>query len=328
MYESKLLNRQIRKYLRGAPIPQEVEGLLGIIDDAYKHYEENIVLLQRALELSSVELNQSKNKIGKALEELNEKNEDLLSSIHYARLIQNAILPSEDRFRKVLPGSFVFHRPRDIVSGDFYWLQEHDDKIMVAAVDCTGHGVPGAFMSIIGNNSLNTAVREEGLTTPSLVLDSLNRGVSSTLTLQADINDVGIKDGMDIAFVTIDYKNKKIQYAGAYNPLYIIRDGQLIETKGDKFPIGLSIDDRLKLFTNHTFDLIEGDVVYIFSDGYPDQFGGPMGKKFKYEQFRNLLLEIHELSPRKQFKQVSNRFEEWMGDLVQVDDVLVIGFRV
>ncbi|MFT4594969.1 MAG: serine phosphatase RsbU (regulator of sigma subunit) [Bacteroidia bacterium] len=328
MYESKLLNRQIRKYLRGAPIPQEVEGLLGIIDDAYKHYEENIVLLQRALELSSVELNQSKNKIGKALEELNEKNEDLLSSIHYARLIQNAILPSEDRFRKVLPGSFVFHRPRDIVSGDFYWLQEHDDKIMVAAVDCTGHGVPGAFMSIIGNNSLNAAVREEGLTTPSLVLDSLNRGVSSTLTLQADINDVGIKDGMDIAFVTIDYKNKKIQYAGAYNPLYIIRDGQLIETKGDKFPIGLSIDDRLKLFTNHTFDLIEGDVVYIFSDGYPDQFGGPMGKKFKYEQFRNLLLEIHELSPRKQFKQVSNRFEEWMGDLVQVDDVLVIGFRV
>jgi serine phosphatase RsbU (regulator of sigma subunit) len=328
VYESKLLNRQIRKYLRGAPIPQEVEGLLGIIDDAYKHYEENIVLLQRALELSSVELNQSKNKIGKALEELNEKNEDLLSSIHYARLIQNAILPSEDRFRKVLPGSFVFHRPRDIVSGDFYWLQEHDDKIMVAAVDCTGHGVPGAFMSIIGNNSLNAAVREEGLTTPSLVLDSLNRGVSSTLTLQADINDVGIKDGMDIAFVTIDYKNKKIQYAGAYNPLYIIRDGQLIETKGDKFPIGLSIDDRLKLFTNHTFDLIEGDVVYIFSDGYPDQFGGPMGKKFKYEQFRNLLLEIHELSPRKQFKQVSNRFEEWMGDLVQVDDVIVIGFRV
>ena len=328
MYDSKLLNRQIRKYLRGAPIPQEVEDLLGIIDDAYKHYDENIVLLQRALELSSVELNQSKNKIGKALEELNEKNGDLLSSIHYARLIQNAILPSEDRFRKVLPGSFVFHRPRDIVSGDFYWLQEHDDKIMVAAVDCTGHGVPGAFMSIIGNNSLNAAVREEGLTTPSLVLDSLNRGVSSTLTLQADINDVGIKDGMDIAFVTIDYKNKKIQYAGAYNPLYIIRDGQLIETKGDKFPVGLSIDDQLKLFTNHTFDLIEGDVVYIFSDGYPDQFGGPMGKKFRYEQFRNLLLEIHELSPRKQFKQVSNRFEEWMGDLVQVDDVLVIGFKV
>ncbi|MGB0917739.1 MAG: PP2C family protein-serine/threonine phosphatase, partial [Flavobacteriales bacterium] len=306
----------------------EVEGLLGIIDDAYKHYEENLVLLQRALELSSVELNQAKNKISASLVELNERNQDLLSSIHYARLIQNAILPSEERFKKVLPGSFVFHRPRDIVSGDFYWLQEFDGKIMVAAVDCTGHGVPGAFMSIIGNNALNAAVREEGLTTPALVLDSLNRGVSSTLTLQADIDDVGIKDGMDIAFVTIDYENKKLQYAGAYNPLYIIRDGQLIETKGDKFPIGLSIDDQLKLFTNHTFDLVEGDMVYIFSDGYPDQFGGPMGKKFKYEQFRNLLLDIHTLSPRKQYKQVSNRFEEWMGDLVQLDDVLVMGLKI
>ncbi|MGB0918267.1 MAG: PP2C family protein-serine/threonine phosphatase, partial [Flavobacteriales bacterium] len=157
MYTSKLLNRQIRKYLRGAPIPKEVEGLLGIIDDAYKHYEENLVLLQRALELSSVELNQAKNRISASLVELNERNQDLLSSIHYARLIQNAILPSEERFKKVLPGSFVFHRPRDIVSGDFYWLQEFDDKIMVAAVDCTGHGVPGAFMSIIGNNALNAA---------------------------------------------------------------------------------------------------------------------------------------------------------------------------
>ena len=328
MYDSKLLNRQIRKYLRGAPIPKEMEALLAIISDAYNHYEENLKLLQRAIELSSVELNQAKNKIGKALEELNDKNEDLLSSIHYAKLIQNAILPSEERFKKVLPGSFVFHRPRDIVSGDFYWLQEYDDKILVAAVDCTGHGVPGAFMSIIGNNALNAAVREEELTTPALVLDSLNRGVSSTLTLQADINEVGIKDGMDIALVTIDRKNKTLQYAGAYNPIYIIRNGQLMETKGDKFPIGLSIDDKLRLFTNHTFDLVEGDMIYIFSDGYPDQFGGPMGKKFKYDQFRTLLLDIHELSPRKQIKQIGSRFDEWMGDLVQIDDVLVMGLRV
>jgi len=305
-----------------------MEALLAIVNDAYNHYEENLKLLQRAIELSSVELNQAKNKIGKALVQLNEKNEDLLSSIHYAKLIQNAILPSEERFRKLLAGSFVFHRPRDIVSGDFYWLQEFDDKVLIAAVDCTGHGVPGAFMSIIGNNALNAAVREEGLTTPSLVLDSLNRGVSSTLTLQADINEVGIKDGMDIALVTIDYKNMTVQYAGAYNPIYIIRDGYLMETKGDKFPIGLSIDDKLRLFTNHSFDLVEGDMIYIFSDGYPDQFGGPQGKKFKYDQFRTLLLEIHELSPRKQVKQISSRFEEWMGDLVQIDDVLVIGMRV
>ena len=328
MYDSKLLNRQIRKYLRGAPIPKEVEGLLGIIDDAYKHYEENLTLLQRALELSSVELNQAKNKISSALGELNEKNHDLLSSIHYARLIQEAILPSEERFKSVLPESFVFHRPRDIVSGDFYWLQEYDDKILVAAVDCTGHGVPGAFMSIIGNNQLNAAVREEGLTTPSLILDSLNRGVSSTLRTQSGSSEPGIKDGMDIALVSIDYKNKKIQYAGAYNPLYIIRDGQLLETKGDKFPIGLSQDDDLRLFTNHTFDLQEGDVIYIFSDGYPDQFGGPMGKKFKYDNFRRMCFELHELSPRKQLSEVGKRFDDWMGELVQLDDTLVIGLKL
>ena len=328
MYNSKLLNRQIRKYLRGAPIPKEMEGLLGIISDAYNHYEENLTLLQRALELSSVELNQAKNKIGKALKELNEKNEDLLSSIHYARLIQNAILPSEERFRSVLPESFVFHRPRDIVSGDFYWLQEYDDKILIAAVDCTGHGVPGAFMSIIGNNALNAAVREEGLTTPSLILDSLNRGVSSTLRHQANGEEASIKDGMDIALVSIDYKNKQIQYSGAYNPLYIIRDGNLLETKGDKFPIGLAQDDDLRLFTNHTFELQEGDMIYIFSDGYPDQFGGPQGKKFKYDNFRSLLYKIHQLSPRKQLKMIQNGFEDWRGELPQLDDVLLIGMRV
>lgn len=328
MYNSKLLNRQIRKYLRGAPIPKEMEGLLAIISDAYDHYEENLTLLQRAIELSSVELNQAKNKVGRALVELNERNDDLLSSIHYARLIQNAILPSEERFKSALPESFVFHRPRDIVSGDFYWLQEYDDKILVAAVDCTGHGVPGAFMSIIGNNALNAAVREEGLTVPSLILDSLNRGVSSTLRQQAGGQEAGIKDGMDIALVSIDYANKQIQYSGAYNPLYIIRDGNLLETKGDKFPIGLAQEDDLRLFTNHTFDLQEGDMIYIFSDGYPDQFGGPQGKKFKYDNFRSLLHKIHQLSPRKQLKMIQNGFEDWKGELPQLDDVLLIGMRV
>jgi len=306
-----------------------MEGLLSIVDDAYRHYEENHKLLQRTLELSSIELNQAKNKMSLALKELHEKNEDLLSSIHYARLIQEAILPSEERFRSVLPESFVYHRPRDIVSGDFYWLQEVDDKILVAAVDCTGHGVPGAFMSIIGNNALNTAVREEGLTTPSLILDSLNRGVSSTLRSQSkQAEGTVMKDGMDIALVAIDPKNRKIEYAGAYNPLYLIRDGQLIETKGDKFPIGLAQDDDVRLFTNHSFDLQEGDCIYIFSDGYPDQFGGPQGKKFKYDNFRSLLFKIHQLSPRKQLKMVERGFEDWKGDLPQLDDVLLIGFRL
>ncbi len=301
---------------------------MDIVSDAYEHYEENMKLLQRAMELSSIELNQAKSEITEALDELNEKNEDLLSSIHYARLIQQAILPSEERFKSVLPESFVFHLPRDIVSGDFYWLQEWDDKILVAAVDCTGHGVPGAFMSIIGNNHLNAAVREEGHTRPALILDSLNRGVSNTLRQQSDGEDAGIKDGMDIALVSIDYKNRRLEYAGAYNPFYIIRDGKLIETKGDKFPIGLSMDDRDRKFTNHEFDLVEGDAVYIFSDGYPDQFGGPKGKKYKYDQFRSLLFEVHQLKPKRQLQTLRSDFEDWKGDLVQLDDVLVIGLRL
>lgn len=328
MYDNKLLNRQIRKYLKGSPVPQEMEGLLSIIGDAYKHYEENLKLLQRTMELSSIELNQAKAEITDALEELNDRNTDLLSSIQYARLIQEAILPSEERFKSIIPESFVFHLPRDIVSGDFYWLQEWDGKILVAAVDCTGHGVPGAFMSIIGNNQLNAAVREEGLTRPSLILDSLNRGVSNTLRRQSDDDDAGIKDGMDIALISIDYKNRKLEYAGAYNPFYIIRDGRLIETKGDKFPIGLSQDDQDRTFTNHEFDLVEGDAVYIFSDGYPDQFGGPQGKKYKYDQFRSLLFEVHQLKPKRQLHTLQGDFSDWKGDLLQLDDVLVIGLKL
>ena len=305
-----------------------MEEFLPIIDDAYDHYEETYRLLNRALELSSNELNLAKAKLSVTLEELNEKNHDLLSSIHYAKLIQEAILPSETTIKSFLPDSFLFYKPRDIVSGDFYWLQEYEGKILIAAVDCTGHGVPGAFMSIIGNNQLNAAVKEDELTTPGLILDRLSSGVSETLRQTKDEEETGIKDGMDIALVSIDYENMSIEYAGAYNPLYIFRDGQLLETKGDKFPIGISIDNTLRLFTNHSFELKKGDVVYIFSDGYPDQFGGPLGKKYKYEQFRQLLFGMHQKPMKEQKEIMENDFVEWMGDLVQLDDVLVIGMRL
>lgn len=324
---SKLLDRQIRKYLRGISIPENLTGFLKIVDDAYAHYEENLVLLERALDLSSRELNDAKAKVTRAYAEINEVNQDLVSSIQYARLIQEAILPGEERFRSVIADSFVFHAPRDIVSGDFYWLQEYDGKILVAAVDCTGHGVPGAFMSIIGNNALNAAVREEGLTTPSLILDYLNMTVSDTLRQKTE-DTMGIKDGMDIALISLDLTNMKLEYAGAYNPLYLMRDGKLFETKGDKFPIGISIDDRLRKFTNHEQELQGGDVIYIFSDGYADQFGGPQGKKFKYDNFRSLLFDVHALPPREQHRKVRDCFHKWRGDLMQLDDTLLIGLRI
>lgn len=323
---NKLLTRQIKRHFRGSSIPPEMAEFLPIIDDAYDHYEEQHKLLNRALELSSQELNDAKKKIDIALAELGEINHDLLSSIHYAKLIQDAILPSEARVRSVLPESMLFFRPRDIVSGDFYWLQEYEGKILVAAVDCTGHGVPGAFMSIIGNNQLNAAVKEDGLTTPSLILDRLSKGVAETLRQTKE--ETGIKDGMDIALVSLDYENMTLEYSGAYNPLYIFRDGKLIETKGDKFPIGISIDDQLRNFANHTFELKKGDCVYIFSDGFPDQFGGPRGKKYKYEQFRQFLYSIHQEDMDVQQKKMDTEFKDWMGDLVQLDDVLVIGMRL
>lgn len=327
MLRSKLLERQIRKYLNGISIPESMSRFLTIVDDAYHHYEQNLNLLERALDLSSRELNDAKTKMTKAYAEINEKNEDLLSSIQYARLIQEAILPSQDRFRSLLPDSFVFHQSRDIVSGDFYWLQEYEGKILIAAVDCTGHGVPGAFMSIIGNNCLNAAVREEGLTSPGLILDYLNIGVSDTLRQKTE-DSMGIKDGMDIALISLDLNLGKLEYAGAYNPLYVFREGVLLETKGDKFPIGLSIDDKLRKFTNHTIDLRSGDTIYIFSDGYADQFGGPLGKKFKYDNFRALLQEIHKLPSKQQYSTVSKRFREWKGGLVQLDDTLLIGLSI
>jgi serine phosphatase RsbU (regulator of sigma subunit) len=300
---------------------------LKTVDDAYSHYEANWILMERSLDLSSSELLDAKAKISKAYREINEKNEDLMSSIQYAKLIQEAVLPSEERFHASIPNSFVFHRSRDIVSGDFYWLQEYKGKTLIAAVDCTGHGVPGAFMSIIGNNHLNAAVREVGLTTPALILDYLNNGLTETL-MQKTGDTMGIKDGMDIALISLDFAKMQLEYAGAYNPLYIIRDGQLLETKGDKFPIGLSIDNALRKFSNQEVKLQSGDMIYIFSDGYPDQFGGPHGKKFKYDNFRDLLFSIHKLSPSEQLNQMSMRFQEWKGNLVQIDDTLVIGVRV
>ncbi|MFT4525565.1 MAG: serine phosphatase RsbU (regulator of sigma subunit) [Bacteroidia bacterium] len=326
-FRNKLLNRQIKRKFRGSSIPTEMEEFLPIIDDAYDHYEETYRLLNRALEISSKELNDAKSKLNVTLSNLNEINHDLLSSIHCAKLIQEAILPSESAIKQVLPESFLFYRPRDIVSGDFYWLEQSGGKILIAAVDCTGHGVPGAFMSIIGNNQLNATVKEDELTTPGLILDRLSQGVSDTLSHTTD-EEAGIKDGMDIALVSIDYEKMILEYAGAYNPLYIFRDGKLLETKGDKFPIGVSIDDTLRLFKNHEFELQKGDCVYIFSDGYPDQFGGPRGKKYKYEQFRQLLFGMHTLPMEEQKTVMENDFVDWMGELVQLDDVLVIGMRL
>ncbi len=266
-------------------------------------------------------------------EEIETQNQELeilykhvTDSIKYAKRIQEAILPPDSLVKKLLPNSFVLYKPKDIVSGDFYWIDEKDDKTMFAAVDCTGHGVPGAFMSIVGYNLLKHVVNNNNFTMPSLILDRLNDGVSETL--HHGHEEAQAKDGMDLSFCTIDFKNLELQYAGAYNPLYIIRNGELLQTKADKFPIGLFLGEEKKRFTNHVIPLQKDDCVYIFSDGYADQFGGSNGKKFMAKHFRDLLLSVCEKPIELQKEILNNTIEEWRGQLDQVDDILVIGVKI
>lgn len=321
-----LLERQLARYMKNnSPLPPEAAELLKAISHAYDHYEEDRLMLERTVELNSIELTQSNKKLMSIFKDLEENNNNLMSSIRYAKMIQNAIFPPDSTFNKYVPDHFVFFKPRDVVSGDFYWLEEHNGKAMIAAVDCTGHGVPGAFMSIVGYNLLTSAVKQYHLTQPNQVLDQLNLGVNKTLRQNND--EMTIKDGMDIAFCSIDTTKMELQYSGAYNSLYHFRDGHLIETKGDKFPIGISFKDDFNKFSNHTVDIQPGDTFYIFTDGYPDQFGGPKGKKFKYDQFKSLLRNMSSKPCCEQLPILENTFNEWMGDLLQIDDVLVIGFK-
>ena len=266
-------------------------------------------------------------------EEIETQNQELeilfkhvTDSIKYAKRIQEAILPPDSLVKRLLPNSFVLYKPKDIVSGDFYWIDEKEGKTMFAAVDCTGHGVPGAFMSIVGYNLLKHVVNNNNFTKPSLILDGLNDGVSETL--HHGHEEAAAKDGMDISLCTIDFKTLELQYAGAFNPLYIIRQGELMQTKADKFPIGFFLGEEKKKFTNHIIQLQKGDSVYIFSDGYADQFGGPGGKKFMAKHFRDLLIEVHNKPINSQKEILNSTIEQWRGQLDQVDDILVIGVKI
>lgn len=259
--------------------------------------------------------------------ELDEKNKDITASIRYAKRIQDAILPPDSFVRNYLPKTFILFKPKDIVSGDFYWLYDKKDMVLFAAVDCTGHGVPGAFMSIVGHSKLDQIVAEHGITKPSEILNELNKNVSDTLR-QSYLEDNQVRDGMDIALCAFNRKTNVLEYAGAFNPLWLIRNGEFTEIKADKFPIGNLKSGENKVFTNHSIQLVPGDTLYIYSDGFADQFGGPVGKKFKYSAFKKLLLDTQHLSMEEQGELLNKTIENWKGELEQVDDILVIGTRL
>lgn len=258
-------------------------------------------------------------------EELSIKNKNITDSINYAKRIQEALMPSERQIRKAFPDSFVLLKPKDIVSGDFFWISERSDKVFVAAIDCTGHGVPGAFMSIIGYELFRKITINQKIESAAEMLTMLNREFESIFR---DVENFTLRDGMDIAFVIIDKKNKKLEFSGAINPMYLIRNNKIIEIRGSRFSIGLEEDtEREQVFESNKVDLQHDDIFYLFSDGYADQFGGPEGKKFKYRRFRHLLLTIHKFPMEEQLHLLEERLESWKGDLEQVDDILIVGIK-
>ncbi len=278
-----------------------------------------------AIRRANTQITRQKEEIEGQKSLIERRNIEVMDSINYARTIQDAILPSDQIWAENVGDSFVLYMPKDIVSGDFYWTEKRGSSSLFAAVDCTGHGVPGAFMSIIGYNGLNSAVNEHRLTRPDVILNFLNMSVNEGLRKREGRS---IKDGMDIALCLLDRARMKVDFAGAYNPMYIVRDGELQIYKGERRAVGTEAEADQGGFKMVTVPVQPGDMIYVFSDGFADQFGGPHGKKLKSSGFRDQLLSIYHQPLDVQKMRLRQFFFDWKGSLEQVDDVCVIGVRV
>lgn len=256
--------------------------------------------------------------------EIQNKNKKITESINYAKRIQTAILPNNRVINKTLPDSFILYKPRDVVSGDFPWYMQVKDDIYIAAVDCTGHGVPGALLSLIGYFLLNDIVRSRKITEPGIILDLLDEGVTKTLRQDEDSTT---KDGMDIALCKINMNSREVEYAGAHRPLYAMKNGVMEEVKGNKFPIGGGIYKNQTNFTNTKLTLEKGDTIYFSSDGFPDQFGGPEGRKFGPKRVREVIERVHKMPMSEAHTIFDEEWESWRGEHKQTDDVLLIGIK-
>ncbi len=261
----------------------------------------------------------------KAKEFIEQIYKDITASINYAKRIQEAMLPPIDLIKKSLPDLFIYFDPRDNVSGDFYWFTEKDGKLLISAIDCTGHGVPGAFMSLVGDAHLNQIVNADAITSPDIILNKLHLRVRHSLKQAETLN----RDGMDMAFCSIDPYRKVMEFAGAKNPVVYIQDGEINQIKGDRTPIGGEQREAQRVFTKHFIKVDKPTYVYMFTDGFPDQFGGPDDRKFMANRLRDLFLEIHQKPFEEQKEILQNTFETWKGsEKKQTDDVLVVGFKV
>ncbi len=291
----------------------------------------SIILIQNRYSLTKTEI-KARLELARSKEVIQEKNQSITSSINYAKRIQEAFLPSLKEINNAFPQNFILYLPKDIVSGDFYWVHEIKRKVkgkpehyvIWAVADCTGHGVPGAFMSLIGISLLNEIVIKRQTLDTAQILNEMRQQIIEELGESGETG--GVKDGMDISLCIYDKINNTLRYSGANNPVYLIKNGELEQIKGDRQPIGYHIYEHP--FTQHEVSLNNGDQVYIFSDGFADQFGGDRNKKFTYQRFRELILNLHTAPIADQKTQMADTFEAWKQDQEQIDDICVIGVRI
>jgi len=256
--------------------------------------------------------------------ELEFREKGITDSLVYAKRIQEALLPSELYFRKHFQESFIFFKPKDIVSGDFYWIGEKNERVFIVAADCTGHGVPGALLSMIGREIIEKTINEENIIAPSQVLAVLDKSLEKTFSREKNVGAV-IRDGMDLGLCVVDKRRRVLSFSGAFFPLYLIRDNSLTEIKGDRIVLGMNPDGIR--YSDNELELQDDDIFYLFSDGYVDQFGGLENKKYMYRRFRYLLRTIHGFPAETQKSILNESIIKWQGKNVQVDDMMVIGFK-
>ncbi len=312
-------------YLTTNNIVSRYESKIEIQNRDLKSALEEIRLQKKEIEIKNIELVARKNIAEEQHKKISHQNKEITDSIQYAKRIQNATLPKKEISQNIIDEHFILFIPRDIVSGDFYWYHELEEFVVITAVDCTGHGVPGAFMSMIGIVFLNEIVVEEGIYDAGKILDKMRKKVIHALGQKSILTSTS--DGMDMALCVIEKSTKIMQFAGANNPLICVRNKELIEIKGSRMPIGI-YPKMENVFATHSVQLESEDIIYLFSDGYADQFGGKKGVKFLGSNFKKLLLEISTLPTGLQKKVLENTLNDWQGDISQVDDILIIGFRI
>ena len=304
--------------------PWELEEMKITIDNGIEMY--NLREQNRKLFEELKEANQTlEQKVIARTMQIEMQNREITSSIQYARKIQNALLPQKKELDRLIPSYFVFSRPKGIVSGDYYWVSSKDEKIVFAVADCTGHGIPGAFMSILGVAFLNEILNKMSSIRANEILNQLRAMVIRSLHQTGRTDEA--RDGMEMALCVIDFNRNRLQYSGAFRPVYIFKGNEIIELQGDNMPVGIYDDEEIS-FTNKECSFEKGDMIYLFTDGYVDQLGGIERKTFRSCNFKRLLTEICTMPLDEQSQILENRFNEWRGDINQVDDILVVGIKL